>query len=79
LVTSIWSRRRSKPSTTPSAQGCHPCLRNVLSPMCPVRTPERWRSGRFPKVCRKPLRNCDFLRPASSWPHIWPHNSRRLR
>ena len=27
------------PATTPSAQGCHPCLRYVPSPMSPGRTP----------------------------------------
>jgi hypothetical protein len=33
------------PSTTPSAQGCHPCLRDALLPMSPGRTSEIW-SGR---------------------------------
>lgn len=35
---SIWSRRLCNPSTTPSARVCHPCLRYVLSPICPGRT-----------------------------------------
>ena len=30
-----------RPSTTRSARGCHPCLRNEASPMCPVRTGPR--------------------------------------
>jgi Arm domain-containing DNA-binding protein len=34
-----------KPSTTRSGHGCHPCLRYVLSPMCPARTSKYW-SGR---------------------------------
>jgi hypothetical protein len=36
--TSTWSRKPCNPSTTRSARGCHPCLRYVLSPMCPGRT-----------------------------------------
>ena len=32
---SIWSKKPCKPSTTPSAQGCHPCLRNDPLPMSP--------------------------------------------
>lgn len=31
--TSTWSRKPCNLSTTPSAQGCHPCLRYALSPM----------------------------------------------
>ena len=37
-ASSIWSRKPCNPSTTPSGQGCHPCLRDVLLPMCPGRT-----------------------------------------
>jgi hypothetical protein len=40
LDTSTWSREPCNPSTTPSAQGCHPCLRYALSPMSPGRTKE---------------------------------------
>jgi len=35
---SIWSREPCKPSTTRSARGCHPCLRNNPSPISPGRT-----------------------------------------
>ncbi|MHC2360283.1 hypothetical protein ACVIOG_002424 [Rhizobium leguminosarum] len=42
---SIWSRGLCKPSRTRSAQGCHPCLRDVLLPMSPV-----W-AGRSPERC----------------------------
>ena len=34
----ISNRKPCNPSTTPSAQGCHPCLRYVSLPMSPVRT-----------------------------------------
>ena len=34
----ISNRKLCNPSTTPSAQGCHPCLRYVPLPMSPVRT-----------------------------------------
>jgi hypothetical protein len=37
-TSSISSRKPCNPSTTPSAQGCHPCLRYVLLPMSSVRT-----------------------------------------
>ncbi len=30
LAISIWSRKPCNPSTTRSARGCHPCLRNNL-------------------------------------------------
>ena len=42
-------QRTLQPSTTRSARGCHPCLRYVLSPMCPGRTLMTlilWRRGR---------------------------------
>src|SRR5260370_5567348 len=32
-------KRGWNPSTTRSARGCEPCLRYVLLPMCPGRTP----------------------------------------
>ncbi len=35
---STWSRGPCKPSTTRSARGCHPCLRDALLPMSPVWT-----------------------------------------
>ena len=35
---STWRPEPCNPSTTPSARGCHLCLRYVLLPMCPVRT-----------------------------------------
>src|SRR3984893_9084134 len=38
-ASSISNRKPCNPSTTPSAQGCHPCLRYVPLPMSPVRTP----------------------------------------
>jgi hypothetical protein len=47
-ASSIWSGKPCNPSTTRSARGCHPCLRQVLSPMCPGRTGARWRRGRPP-------------------------------
>jgi Integrase core domain len=34
-----------QPSTTPSARGCHPCLRHVLLPMSPGWTDCAWRRG----------------------------------
>src|SRR4029077_10141534 len=37
-ASSISNRKPCNPSTTPSAQGCHPCLRYVPLPMSPVRT-----------------------------------------
>ena len=37
-ASSISNRKPCNPSTTPSAQGCHPCLRYVSLPMSPVRT-----------------------------------------
>ena len=40
--TSIWSRKPCNPSTTRSAQGCHPCLRYVLLPMSPGWTEKNW-------------------------------------
>jgi hypothetical protein len=43
--TSTWSRKPCNPSTTPSARGCHPCLRYVLSPMCPGWTKVRLAEG----------------------------------
>ncbi len=46
LDTSTWSRKPCNPSTTRSARGCHPCLRYVLSPVCPVWTRSgQWESG----------------------------------
>jgi transposase len=45
-ATSIWSRKPCNPSTTRSAPGRHPCLRYVLSPICPGRTRRSWRRGR---------------------------------
>jgi transposase-like protein len=36
LGISTWSRKPCNPSTTRSARGCHPCLRYVLSPICPA-------------------------------------------
>ena len=39
-ASSISNRKPCNPSTTPSAQGCHPCLRYVSLPMSPVRTLE---------------------------------------
>ena len=41
------SRKPCNPSTTPSAQGCHPCLRYVPLPMSPGRTiDETWRRAK---------------------------------
>src|SRR6267142_2100298 len=37
-ASSISNRKPCNPSTTPAAQGCHPCLRYVPLPMYPVRT-----------------------------------------
>ena len=42
---STWSGEPCKPSTTPSSQGCHLCLKYILSPMSPGRTRKHW-SGR---------------------------------
>ena len=44
--TSTWSRRPCRPSTTPSARGCHPCLRYDLSPMSPGWTCGKMVAGR---------------------------------
>ena len=41
-ATSIWSKKPCNPSTTRSAPGCHPYLRNRSTPMCPVWTAGRW-------------------------------------
>ena len=39
-------QRTLQPSTTRSARGCYPCLRYVLSPMCPGWTGNFWRARR---------------------------------
>ena len=40
--TSTWKPQPFSPSTTPSVQGCHPCLRHVLLPMPPGHTSGDW-------------------------------------
>src|SRR5262249_8708211 len=40
LASLISNRKPCNPSTTPSAQGCHPCLSYVSLPIPPVRTPD---------------------------------------
>jgi hypothetical protein len=39
-------QKKSKPSTTRSARGCHPFLRYVMLPMCPGWTNIDWRRRR---------------------------------
>ena len=38
---STWNKRPCNPSTIPSAQDCHPCLRYTVLPMSPVCTTEK--------------------------------------
>ena len=41
-IMSTWSRKPCNPSTTRSARGCHPCLRNDPLPMSPGWTGIEW-------------------------------------
>ena len=56
-ASSIWSKDLATPRQPLRARGCHPCLRDVLLPICPGRTKLPWRRGRDfePAI---PLRVC---------------------